>query len=125
MLVSLREKVRLLSVSDTLEPLSDEELEELGRQNPDIRLQEGEIFFSPEEAAERLYLVKEGRIRLYKVGPKGNRITIAMVNQGRMFGEMALMAQRLREVYAQAAQPSLLISLSQEALKELFRSNPG
>ncbi len=116
--------MQLLHASEILQPLSDEELEKLARQNPDIRLHEGEILFGPEEVAERLYIVKEGRIRLYKVSPEGNEITLTMVNQGRVFGEMALTAQRLREVYAQAAQPSLLISLSQEVLKELIRNNP-
>ncbi len=124
MLIPIDEEVRLLHASDILEPLSDEELEELARQNPDIRLREGEILFGPEEAGERLYIVKEGRIRLYKVGPEGNEITLAMVNQGRVFGEMALTAQRVRAAYAQATQPSLLISLSQETLKELVRDKP-
>ncbi len=123
MQIPLNEEVQLLHASDILEPLSEEELEELARQNPDIRLREGEILFGPEEVGERLYIIKEGRIRLYKVGPEGNEITLAMVNQGKVFGEMALTAQRVRKAYAQATQPSLLISLSQEVLKELIRNN--
>ena len=124
MLVPLDEEVSLLHASDILEPLSEEELEELARHNPDVRLEEGEILFGPEEAGERLFIVKEGRIRLYKVGPEGQEITFAMMNRGRVFGEMALTAQRTREAYAQAAQPSLLISLSEEAFKDLIRDKP-
>lgn len=124
MLVPLSEEVRLLHTSDILEPLSERELEELAQQNPDVRLREGEILFGPEEVGERLYIVKEGQIRLYKVGSEGNEITLAVVNQGKIFGEMALTAQRTREGYAQAAQPSLLISLDQEALKRLIRDKP-
>ena len=124
MLVPLDEEVRLLHASDVLDPLSDEELEELAQQNPDRRLEAGEILFGPGEVGERLYIVKEGRIRLYKVGPEGNEVTLAIVNQGRVFGEMALTAQRTRETYAQATRPSLLISLSQEALERLIREKP-
>ncbi len=124
MSMPLGEEVRLLHAADILEPLSKEELEELARQNPDIRLREGEILFGPEEAGERLYIVKEGRIRLYKVGPEGQEITLAMVDQGKVFGEMALTAQRTRVAYAQAARPSLLISLSEESLKRLIRDKP-
>src|SRR5919202_5353111 len=102
MLVPLSEEVRLLSASDILEPLSEEELEELALHNPDVRLEQGETLFSPQEIGERLYIVKEGRIRLYKLSPEGEEITISQVDQGMIFGEMALTAQQLREVYAQA-----------------------
>ncbi len=124
MLVPLSEEVRLLHASDILEPLSDEELEELAQNNPDVRLEEGQILFGPQEVGERLYIVKEGRIRLYKVGSEGNEVTLTMVNRGMVFGEMVLTAQQTREAYAQAAQPSLLISLSQEAIKGLIRDKP-
>lgn len=124
MLVPLREEIRLLSASDILEPLSEEELEELAWHNPDVRLDANEMLFTPEEVGERLYIIKEGQIRLYKVGPEGSEITIAMVDEGKMFGEMALTAQRIREVYAQATKPSLMISLSRNALEDLIRNKP-
>ena len=124
MLVPLREEIRLLSASDILQPLSEEELEELALHNPDVRLEQGETLFSPHETGERLYIVKEGRIRLYKISPKGEEITIALVDQGMIFGEMALTAQQLREVYAQAEEPSLLISLSRESLEDLILNKP-
>ena len=124
MLVPLNEEVRLLHASDILQPLSQEELEELAQNNPDVRLEEGETLFGPEEISERLFIVKEGRIRLYKTDQGGNEITIALIGQGRLFGEMALTAQQLRAVYAQATEPSLLISLSSDNLKTLVRSNP-
>jgi CRP/FNR family cyclic AMP-dependent transcriptional regulator len=127
MLVPLDEEVSLLHASDILEPLSDEELEQLARNSPDVRLEEGEILFGPEEAGERLFIVKEGHIRLYKVGPEGQEMTLALMDQGRILGEMTLTAQRTRESYAQAAQPSLLISLSEGSFKEsaFKRSDAG
>ena len=124
MLVPLREEIRLLSAADILEPLSEEEMEQLAEQNPDIRLEEEEILFSPEEVGERLYIVKEGRIRLYKIGSEGEEFTLAMVDKGKMVGEMALTAQRIREVYAQAVEPSLVLSLKRETLENLILKKP-
>ena len=120
----MSEEVRLLHASDILEPLSEEELEELARHNPDVRLEEGELLFGPGEVGERLFIVKEGRIRLYKTGQRGNEITLAMLDRGKMFGEMALTAQGLRQTYAQAVERSLLISLNREALQELILDHP-
>jgi CRP/FNR family transcriptional regulator, cyclic AMP receptor protein len=120
----LKEEVRILHSSDILAPLSEEELEDLARRHPDFRLREGEILFGPEDVGERLYIVKEGRIRLYKVGSDGQEITIAFVDEGRTFGEMAFSAQRTRKSYAQAAQPTLLISLERDDVYELIREKP-
>ena len=124
MLVPLNDEVRMLHSSDILEPLSEEELADFAKNNTDVQLEEGEILFGPEEVGERLFIVKQGRIRLYKVGSEGNEITIAMVYPGKLFGELALTAQRTREVYAQAAEPSLLISLNREALENLILEKP-
>jgi CRP-like cAMP-binding protein len=119
----LREEVRLLSVSDVLEPLSEEELEQLARRCPDTRLEPGEVFFTPDEDLERLFVLKEGRIQVYKVSPEGQEITLAVVRDGAIFGEMALTAQRLRESYARAMEPSVVMSLRHKDLEDLIRSN--
>jgi CRP/FNR family cyclic AMP-dependent transcriptional regulator len=119
----LWEEVRLLSASDLLEPLSEGELEELARRNPDTRLEAGEIFFTPGEDLERLYVLKEGRVRVYKTGPEGQEVMLEVVRAGSVFGEMALTAQRLRDSYAVAEEPSVVFSLRREELEDLIRGN--
>jgi CRP/FNR family cyclic AMP-dependent transcriptional regulator len=117
------EEVRLLSISDVLEPLSKGEIEELARRNPDTRLDTGEIFFTPEEDIERLYVLKEGRVRVYKTNAEGQEVTLAVVRAGAVFGEMALTAQRLRDSYARAEEPSVVFSLRREDLEDLIQGN--
>jgi hypothetical protein len=41
------ERIRLLSLVDIFEPLSEEEIEQLNGQLPDRRLENGEIFYRP------------------------------------------------------------------------------
>ena len=118
-----REEVGLLSASDLLEPLSEGEIEELARRNPDTRLDEGEVFFKPEEGLERLYVLKEGRVRVYKTDARGQEVTLEVVRAGSAFGEMALTAQRLRDTYAVAEEPSVVFSLRREELESLIRRN--
>jgi CRP/FNR family cyclic AMP-dependent transcriptional regulator len=119
----LWEEVRLLSASDLLEPLSEGELEELARRDPDARLEAGEVFFTPGEELERLYVLKEGRVRVYKTNAEGQEVTLEVVRAGSVFGEMALTAQRLRDSYAVAEEPSVVFSLRREELEDLIRGN--
>ena len=118
------EKIRLLSMVDVLEPLSGKELEEFSRRVPDTHVERGEIFYAPGDRSEALFMLKRGRVRLYKLAPDGWEFTLAVVEAGTMFGEMALTAQRLREAYAEAMEPSDICVLKSEDLERIVRGNP-
>ena len=119
-----REKLRLLSLVDVLEPLSKVELEEFSRRVPDTHVERGRVFFTPGDRSDALFMLKKGKVRIYKVTPEGLQFTLAVVESGTMFGEMALTAQRMREAYAEAAEPSDICVLKDEDLKWLVRKNP-
>jgi len=80
---------------DILEPLSQEQIEELLQWLPDFYFEQGQILYTPEDQSEALFLLKTGRVRIYRLDPKGNELTLAVVGAGTIFGEMALTAQRL------------------------------
>lgn len=121
--MTIEEEVQLLSTVDILEPLSKEELEELARRCPDRHLEPGEIFYTPYDNTEQLFILKQGRVRVYKTAD-GRELTLSMVDSGTVFGEMSLTAQRLQGAYAEAMEPSILISMSREELENLVMQKP-
>ena len=121
--MSIDEEVQLLRTVDILEPLSDEELEALARRCPDDHLQAGENFYTPYDTSERLFILKSGRVRVYRT-TDGREFTQAIVEAGTVFGEMALTAQRLQGAYAQAMEPSILLTMSREELERLILEKP-
>src|SRR5215208_5569440 len=122
-MMSLEEEVQVLSRVEILEPLSEEELRELLRQSPDTHLDPGEIFYTPEDTTENLYILKKGRVRIFRQSD-GRELTLAEIEPGTIFGEMALTAQRIRGSYAQAMEPSILISMSRADLEHIIEENP-
>ena len=119
------EEVRLLSMVDTFESLSDEVMEELTRRCYDIRLEAGEVFFTPEEEyQERLFVLKKGRLLIYRVDPEERQMVVAVADEGKVFGQMMLTAQRLVEVYVKAVEPSVVFVLRRQDLEDLMRSDP-
>src|ERR687894_982774 len=122
-MMPLEEEVQILSRVEILEPLSEEELRELLRQSLDTHLEAGETFFTPEDTSERLFILKKGRVRLFRTSD-GRELTLAEIEPGTIFGEMALTAQRLRGSYAQATEPSILISMSRADLEHIIEENP-
>jgi CRP/FNR family transcriptional regulator len=70
-------------------------------------------------------MLKKGRVGIYKVAPDGWESTLAVVEAGTMFGEMALTAQRMREAYAETTEPSDICIVKHEDLERFVRQNPN
>ena len=117
-------RIRLLSLVDIFEPLTEEEIENLNGQLPDRRLQRGEIFFGPQDRSERLFLLQSGRVRIFRSTPDGREFTLAVVEAGTVFGEMALTGQRLEGAYAQALEPSQVSTMLRADLERLILEKP-
>jgi CRP/FNR family transcriptional regulator len=123
--MALEEQIKLLSMVDIFEPLSHEELKELGRRTPDTYVQEGEIFLRPWDQDERLYVLKRGRAQLYDVNDKGEELTLSVVEGGNIFGEMILTGQQLsNHLYARALEPSVVCYLNRPDLEQVILRNP-
>lgn len=124
MAMSREEEARYLSEVDVLEPLSRKELDELASRLPDTRLEEGEFLYGPRERGEGIWMLKRGRVRVYRVDPEGGEFTLGVVREGTVFGEMGLGPRRLRAAHARAVEPSLVVFLDRQHLEDLIRRNP-
>jgi CRP-like cAMP-binding protein len=118
------ERIRLLSLVDIFEPLSEEEIKRLNGRLPDRHLENGEIFYGPQDPSERLFILQKGKVRIFKVIPDGREFTVAVVESGTVFGEMALTGQQLEGAYAQAIEPSQVSTMAREDLEQLVLEKP-
>jgi CRP/FNR family transcriptional regulator, cyclic AMP receptor protein len=122
--MSLKKEMRLLAMVDILGPLSEEELEDLAKRAPDTFLERGDILYSPQNGTERLFVLKEGRVQLYEIEEGGDEITLSVVEDGNVFGEMALTGQSLEGLYVRALAPSTVVSLRREDVEDLITKKP-
>jgi len=123
-MLSPEEKLRLLSMVDILEPLSREEVRELSRRIPDTHYRRGQILYAPKERSEALFMLKKGRVRIYRIGPEGREFTLTVVGAGTVFGEMSLTAQRLENAYAEAMESAVVCKMRRHDLESLVMDKP-
>ena len=121
------EQVELLSRVDIFESLSKREIREflkdLIRRNAEIYLEAGEIFYTPRQPDGKLFILKRGRVRLYKM--EGAReSTLEVVDAGTVFGEVAFTAHRLRDAYAEATEPSIVLAMDRVDIERLILEKP-
>src|SRR5215218_5434554 len=117
------EEVDLLSRVNIFESLPKDEVRDLLCQNSQVRLEEGQVFYTPWEQGGKLFILKKGRVRLYRT--EGAReFTLEVVEAGTVFGEMAFTPYRLRESYARAIVPSVIFAMERAEVERLRQQKP-
>src|SRR5215467_13985282 len=81
----------------------------------------GQLLYSQEDRAEVLFLVKRGRVQLYRLTPSGKRLDLAVIEPGAFFGEMPLVGESLRHTFAEATEDSLICVMSRSDIERLMR----
>jgi len=118
------ERIKLLSMVDIFEPLSEQDIARLNGQLPDVHLEPGDMFYGPEDNTEKLFILQKGKIRIFRMTPDGREFTLAVVESGTVFGEMALTGQWLEGAYAQAIESSQVSTMAREDLERLVLEKP-
>src|SRR5215203_1306766 len=122
-----QEHVELLSGVDIFESLSEEEIREilsdLLQRNAEIDLSAGEIFYTPRQPDGKLFILTQGRVRIYKM-EASREFTLEVVDAGTVFGEVAFTPHAFRESYAQAMEPSVVFAMERAEVERLIRQKP-
>ena len=117
-------KLNYLSNINVFQDLSIHELAEMDRQITMATCNPGKIFYMPEDSGEVLFLLKKGRVQLYRLSPNGKKLIVATLGPGAMFGEMSLVGQGMHNTFAEAIDDCVLCVMSRADVERLMREKP-
>lgn len=118
------ENTRPLHATALFQDLSPDEQAALEQRLPQATFEAGALLYSPEERGEVLFLLKQGRVRLYRLSPDGKTLTTAIVEPGAAFGEMALLGQGMQDSFAETMEKSVLYTLHKRDVQDVLLSDP-
>lgn len=104
--------------------LSHAEVERIAKMTKMITTPKGKVFYFPGETGEVLFLLKEGRVELYRLTPDGRKLVIDIVGPGTFFGDMACIGQQMHDSFAEAADDSLICVMSRHDIQKLMLDRP-
>lgn len=79
--------------------------------------------FHKGQDGDALYLIESGRVRIFLQTEAGGEHTLALLEQGDFFGELALLDERPRSASAETVEDSVLYALAREDFqRELARA---
>lgn len=122
--VQSEDLVTALSRSKLFADLTSAELGSTGASLRQVEYTRGAHIWLEGDAADRLYVVVSGQVRLYRLGADGEEITVEVYMGGEHFGEFGLFADGARMTHAQAMMATVCIELGKEPLLQLLERSP-
>jgi CRP-like cAMP-binding protein len=89
-----------------------------------VRLQRGESAFLEGDAADRMFVVRTGRVAISKRSPEDKESIVALMEAGDLFGEMSLFDGDHRSADARALEPSELVAVPFAPLAQVLEQRP-
>ncbi len=120
----LARKPDYLKAMEIFAPLSQQQWTWLLESTAMITCEKGRVFYQPDDPGEALFIIKRGRVNLYRVTNDGRKLVIDTLEPMTIFGEMGLIRQRMYGCFAEAIEDSLICVLSRSDMQDLVRRNP-
>jgi CRP-like cAMP-binding protein len=95
-------KTDYLEAVEVFQDLTASDMEKINHQTTMVTYKAGHLFYMPEDPAEVLFIIKQGRVQLYRLSTDGRKLVIAILKPGMIFGQMALIGQNLHNTFAEA-----------------------
>jgi len=90
-----------------------------------VKHRKGEVVFSQGEAAEAVFYIQQGKVKLTVVSPQGKEAVVAILNVGDFFGEGCLAGQRRRIMTATTMSEASIVHIKKAAITRVLHDEPA
>ena len=89
------------------------------------RYRKGSVIFFEGDPGDALFIVGAGTVKIYRVAEDGREKTLAILREGDIFGEMALLDEEPRSAIAESLDATTLYALHRKEFLAFLANNPS
>lgn len=82
-----------------------------------------EVIYFPEESSNTIYMLKQGKIKISRISPDGQTVTLALIGPGEIFGESAILGQSTHENIAEVVEDAVVCAIDKETFQRMLEKN--
>lgn len=116
--------IDLLRAVDLFDQFDEEDHQRVADASRSVDLVRGDVIFEEGAEAQACYVVAEGRIAISNRSVDGRESMVALMAPGDFFGEMGLFDGMGRSAEARALEPSRILSIPYDVLREIWEQKP-
>jgi CRP-like cAMP-binding protein len=83
----------------------------------------GESVFGPSRDPQRVYVLEDGLVRIFRMTPTGAEFTLGYVRPGELFGEVSVLSDEPGETFAQAKVASQILIVPRAAFVAMLQAH--
>ena len=83
------------------------------------------ILYLAKESSDCVYILKEGKVKIYRQTPEGKEIILNIIHPGELFGELGIAGQEEREEIAEVMEDAVICIIPLQEMHELMQSMPS
>ena len=99
-------------------------LTKVGRGKTSITSSKKQIFFSQGDAADAVFYILRGKVKLTVVSQQGKEAVVAILEQSSFFGESCLAGKTVRTATATALEDSSIVRIDKDAMIRVLHKEP-
>ncbi len=84
----------------------------------------GQLIYLQDEPTPGLFLLRQGRVQVYRMTSSGKRLELATIQAGTFFGEVPLLGEALHHASAEAVEDVVVGIFSRQHLEQVIREWP-
>ncbi|MBD8870423.1 Crp/Fnr family transcriptional regulator [Nocardioides sp. MJB4] len=113
-----------LAEVDIFADLSESEMQQMAEAAPMRTYPPGAMLYTPQQRTETLFILKQGRVRIFRVSADGRALTTAILTPGTIFGEMVVVGQLMHDNFAEALEETVVCVMSSRDVHRLLLADP-
>ncbi len=114
------ERTWCMTEVDIFADLDEHEMDAMAAAAPMKTYPAGALIYTPHQPLEALFILKRGRIRIFRVSPDGRALTTAIINPGTIFGEMVIVGQQMHDSFAEALDDVVVCVMTKADVQRLL-----
>lgn len=107
----------------TFQNFSEQDLQVLSDECTESSFKKDETIFQEESPGDKMFIIRQGSVKVFK-NIKNNETTLAIVNPGEFFGEMALLDGGPRSAAAKAIEEVKALTITTANFDNMRENNP-
>ncbi|OIO36675.1 MAG: hypothetical protein AUJ74_01075 [Candidatus Omnitrophica bacterium CG1_02_44_16] len=118
------DKLWYLKRCDIFNGLSKDDIDKVSAVANDKTIPKKEIIYTPEDEGGVMFILKKGRVKVFKRSADGKMITLAILKDGDIFGAMSEINTGASGAYAETLEDSYICSIRQQDFYKLVQGTP-
>lgn len=118
------DKLWYLKQCDLFHGLNKEAMDKVMAIAHDRTVPKKEVVLTPDSYGDTMFILKKGRVRIFKLSAEGKMITLAILKDRDIFGAMSLIKGGASKAYAETLDDSYICAIRQEDFSKLIKEMP-